>query len=248
MRQDNMTMFQETMRLRKEEQAAADRSPAIKKEKEARLDAVRGCIYGGAVGDALGYPVEFDSERAIFSRYGSRGITEYETDRRTGKALISDDTQMTLFTANGLLVGDTREAMSGDRAWPRVYVTKAYLDWLMTQESSMRQVNRHERNTEEGGYSWLLDVPELYSRRAPGNTCLSALEQEEAGISYEDYIEAKRNHSKGCGGIMRVAPIAVNYRTDMERLDLEGSDICRPRSWSISSTGSYFLRRERNNP
>ena len=225
MSQDNMTMFQETMSLRKEEQAAADRSPAIKKEKEARLDAVRGCIYGGAVGDALGYPVEFDSERAIFSRYGSKGITEYETDRRTGKALISDDTQMTLFTANGLLVGDTREAMSGDRAWPRVYVTKAYLDWLMTQESSMRKVNRHERNTEEGGYSWLLDVPELYSRRAPGNTCLSALEQEQAGISYEDYIEAKRNHSKGCGGIMRVAPIAVNYRTDMERLDLEGAQL-----------------------
>lgn len=132
---------------------------------------------------------------------------------------------MTLFTANGLLVGDTREAMSGDRAWPRVYVTKAYLDWLMTQESSMRQVNRHKRNTEEGGYSWLLDVPELYSRRAPGNTCLSALEQEQAGISYEDYIEAKRNHSKGCGGIMRVAPIAVNYRTDMERLDLEGAQL-----------------------
>ena len=225
MGQDNMTMFQETMGLRKEEQAAADRSPAIKKEKEARLDAVRGCIYGGAVGDALGYPVEFDSERAIFSRYGSKGITEYETDRRTGKALISDDTQMTLFTANGLLVGDTREAMSGDREWPRVYVTKAYLDWLMTQESSMRKVNRHERNTEEGGYSWLLDVPELYSRRAPGNTCLSALEQEEAGISYEDYIEAKRNNSKGCGGIMRVAPIAVNYRTDMERLDLEGAQL-----------------------
>ena len=225
MSQDNMTMFQETMGLRKEEQAAADRAPAIKKEKEARLDAVRGCIYGGAVGDALGYPVEFDSERAIFSRYGSKGITEYETDRRTGKALISDDTQMTLFTANGLLVGDTREAMSGDRAWPRVYVTKAYLDWLMTQESSMRQVNRHERNTEEGGYSWLLDVQELYSRRAPGNTCLSALEQEQAGISYEDYIEAKRNNSKGCGGIMRVAPIAVNYRTDMERLDLEGAQL-----------------------
>ena len=225
MSQDNMTMFQETMSLRKKEQAAADRAPAIKKEKEARLDAVRGCIYGGAVGDALGYPVEFDSERAIFSRYGSKGITEYETDRRTGKALISDDTQMTLFTANGLLVGDTREAMSGDRAWPRIYVTKAYLDWLMTQESSMRQVNRHERNTEEGGYSWLLDVQELYSRRAPGNTCLSALEQEQAGISYEDYIEAKRNHSKGCGGIMRVAPIAVNYRTDMERLDLEGAQL-----------------------
>ena len=229
MSQDNMTMFQETMSLRKEEQAAADRAPAIKKEKEARLDAVRGCIYGGAVGDALGYPVEFDSERAIFSRYGSKGITEYETDRRTGKALISDDTQMTLFTANGLLVGDTREAMSGDRAWPRVYVTKAYLDWLMTQESSMRQVNRHERNTEEGGYSWLLDVPELYSRRAPGNTCLSAL----PSLSITGRI---------WNGWIWKAPSWPRLPMDIL------SDICRPRSWSISSTGSYFPRRERNNP
>ncbi len=97
MSQDNMTMFQETMGLRKEEQAAADRAPAIKKKKEARLDAVRGCIYGGAVGDALGYPVEFDSERAIFSRYGSKGITEYETDRRTGKALQIGGPERRLF-------------------------------------------------------------------------------------------------------------------------------------------------------
>ena len=210
---------------RKEDQAAADWVLEIKKEKEVHLDAIRGCIYGGAVRDALGYPVEFDSERDIFSRYGEKGITEFETDPRTGKALISDDTQMTLFTANGLLVGDTRGAMRGIRGWPRHYVKKAYLDWLMTQESSIQEVNRHERYTKEGGYSWLLDVPELYSRRAPGNTCLSALEEEKAGKRYEDYVEAKRNQSKGCGGIMRVAPIAVQYWTNMERLDLEGAQL-----------------------
>ena len=32
---------------------------AEKKAAESRLSAIRGCIFGGAVGDALGYPVEF---------------------------------------------------------------------------------------------------------------------------------------------------------------------------------------------
>ena len=74
------------------------------KETEVHLDQIRGCIFGGAVGDALGYPVEFYSEEEIFGTFGSEGITSYLPDKKTGKALISDDTQMTLFTADGLLV------------------------------------------------------------------------------------------------------------------------------------------------
>ena len=73
-----------------------------------KLDKIRGCLFGGTVGDALGYPVEFMGEKAIFSQYGDKGIQEYKLDPVSGKVLISDDTQMTLFTANGLLVGDTR--------------------------------------------------------------------------------------------------------------------------------------------
>ena len=68
-------------------------------------------MAGGAIGDALGYAVEFLREGHIFKRYGSGGISAYELDYASGKALISDDTQMTLFTANGLLVGDTRNFM-----------------------------------------------------------------------------------------------------------------------------------------
>ena len=210
---------------RDEDQAEIDRALAEKKATEVHLDAIRGCIFGGAVGDALGYPVEFLQEGTIFNRYGADGITAYEKDRLVGKAVISDDTQMTLFTANGLLVGDTRGAMRGIQGWPRGYVAKAYLDWLKTQNSTIQEVNRHDRYTEAGGYSWLLDVPELYARRAPGNTCLSALEREKAGESFEDYVAAKRNNSKGCGGIMRVAPIAVNYQIDIETLDMEGAQL-----------------------
>ena len=210
---------------RDEDQAEIDRAEKSRKEKEVHLDTIRGCIYGGAVGDALGYPVEFLGEGSIFSKYGSKGITEFEKDPKTGTVLISDDTQMTLFTANGLLVGDTRGQIRGIQGWPRGYVAYAYQDWLLTQESSLEEVNRHERFTKGGGRSWLLDVPELYSRRAPGNTCLSALEREKKGETFDDYVEGKRNNSKGCGGIMRVAPLAVNYQIDMETLDMEGAQL-----------------------
>ena len=40
-------------------------------------DRFRGCLIGGAAGDALGYAVEFLREGQIFRRYGERGITEY---------------------------------------------------------------------------------------------------------------------------------------------------------------------------
>ena len=206
---------------RDEDQAEIDRVSDRLKAAEVRLDAIRGCLFGGAVGDALGYPIEFLTEDSIFSRYGKKGITEYELDH-DGTAHISDDTQMTLFTANGLLVGDTRGAMRGIQAAPRHYVEKSYRDWLLTQETTMEEVNRHDRCTDKGGYSWLLDVPELYSWRAPGNTCLSALQ---IGAYHDDYVKAKINNSKGCGGIMRVAPFAVDYQWDIEALDMEGAQL-----------------------
>ncbi len=208
-----------------EDQREIDYALAEKKKTEVHLDAIRGCIFGGAVGDALGYPVEFLSEGAIFSKYGPHGITAYKKDHRTGKALISDDTQMTLFTANGLLIGDTRGAMRGIKGLPRYYVATAYREWWMTQNYSMESVTRDDRFTDFRRYSWLLEVPELYARRAPGNTCLSALKQEQYGDRFDDYVAAKRNNSKGCGGIMRVAPIAVNYHIDMETLDMEAAQL-----------------------
>ena len=85
------------------EEDAEDVADALErvKETEVNLDRIRGSLVGGAIGDALGYAVEFLQEDQIFRKYGSEGITEY--DLVNGKALISDDTQMTLFTANGIL-------------------------------------------------------------------------------------------------------------------------------------------------
>ena len=133
--QKNFNEFSRNFRdfYRDEDLNDTEKALRARKENEAWLDVIRGCIYGGAVGDALGYPVEFLQEEAIFRIYGERGITSFDKDPEIGKALISDDTQMSLFTANGLLVGETRAAMRGIRGMPRVYVADAYQDWLKTQ-------------------------------------------------------------------------------------------------------------------
>lgn len=96
-------------------------------------DRIRGCLFGGAAGDALGYPVEFLWIDDIRKRYGPGGIQSYDFDGRTGKALISDDTQMTLFTADGILSGLTQNRLNGTSIPLRKYVESAYADWLSTQ-------------------------------------------------------------------------------------------------------------------
>lgn len=170
---------------------------AYKEDKAKRVpDSIRGCLMAGAAGDALGYEVEFMSRRSILSRFGEQGITKFALDRN-GKALISDDTQMTLFTANGMLMGLTRGYMRGIGGRPEKYVNIAYLDWYYTQTSKKR-----EMLIDDWHPTWLRDLPEMAHLRAPGNTCLSACESLFRG-------EKAQNNSKGCGGIMRVAPMAL---------------------------------------
>lgn len=170
---------------------------------------IKGCLLGGAVGDALGYAVEFASLDSIRKRYGSGGIRCY--DLICGKALISDDTQMTLFTANGLLIADTLEKRSGTAQPAVVSIWRAYLDWLSTQG----------HKTGYSHVSWLYNVKELHNLRAPGNTCIQALCGGEMGT-----VERPLNRSKGCGGVMRVAPIGL---------------FCNPRKiplWQICDMGA----------
>ena len=156
-------------------------------------DKIRGCLMAGAAGDALGYAVEFNNRNSIIAKYGEMGITKFALDK-SGKALISDDTQMTLFTANGLLMGITRGCMRGIGGPPETYVEYAYMDWYYTQGGVDR--DRACRCT------WLCFLPEMAHCRAPGITCLSACDRLiNGGEVYND--------SKGCGGIMRVAPMAL---------------------------------------
>ena len=65
-------------------------------------DRVAGCLLGGACGDALGAPVEFLKLSEITASYGPEGITNFDVAYGIVGA-ITDDTQMTLFTVEGLI-------------------------------------------------------------------------------------------------------------------------------------------------
>lgn len=164
----------------------------------------RGCLLGGAAGDALGYAVEFMNESAIWRRFGDSGITAYELI--DDAARFSDDTQMTLFTAVGLLLGEDAGLSGPDGPWID-YILAAYYDWMRTQDG-----------TSPGANCWLNNVPELNARRAPGTTCTSYLRPSRTGT-----VANPQNDSKGCGGVMRVAPIGLyfNVSSEKERLAVD---------------------------
>lgn len=164
--------------------------------KEKSLESFRGCMLGGAVGDALGYAVEFMNNEQIRETYGDAGITRHTLIK--GKALVSDNTQMTLFTANGILVGMTEEYMRGSRRTMERYLHNAYMDWQKTQ--------RLTSTAATGRSCWLYNVSAMHSVRAPGGTCLRSLNSGIMGT-----MEHPINTSKGCGGIMRVAPIGLYF-------------------------------------
>ena len=177
----------------------ADALWLAKKNIEER-DKIRGCLIGGAAGDALGYAVEFIELEEIRSRYSPTGITSYNLDNELGKAIISDDTQMTLFTAYGILVGATRGKMRGISASLESYIYRAYLKWLQSQTGKRNENDERRPN-------WLLEIPELCVPRHPGTTCIHALHSGKMGT-----IEEPINDSKGCGGVMRVAPVALYFK------------------------------------
>lgn len=154
-----------------------------------------GCLLGGAVGDALGAPVEFMSIEEIRVKFGRTGIRDYvPAYGRLGA--ITDDTQMTLFTADGLIRGWIRGQSKGITSYPSV-TAHAYLRWLMTQG------DRSSCEVSPGSEGWLYGHQELHHSRAPGATCISALQQ------MRSLGDVARNNSKGCGGVMRVAPVGL---------------------------------------
>lgn len=161
------------------------------------FDRVRGSLLGGAVGDALGWPIEFLQLTQIRQRYGAEGLTGFLPQYAEGAPQqITDDTQMTLFTAEGLL-------RSEPGADPVPALRRAYLRWLQTQR-------QEEPAADTDG--WLASLPFLYAVRAPGNACMSGLGQQARGfLAPGPFGESGPVNpgSKGCGTVMRSAPFGL---------------------------------------
>ncbi len=181
-----------------------------------RLSRITGCLLAGAVGDAVGAAVEFRSMAEIRRTYGKKGIQDYAPCYgQAGR--FTDDTQMTLFTAEGLLQA-RQSSMDAHEADYRKCVLEAYIRWLGTQGTISK---RSELAYIYQGVLW--NTRELHARRAPGGTCLSGLSRYlgsmESGGGDTDLHPL--NHSKGCGGVMRMAPVGFVSGVDHFALGCE---------------------------
>ncbi|WP_035800807.1 ADP-ribosylglycohydrolase family protein [Kitasatospora mediocidica] len=178
---------------------------------EGYRERVRGTLLGGAVGDALGWPVEFLQLPQIHEQYGPAGITGFEPpehrsrsgriDDRPGD--VTDDTQMTLFSAEGLI--RARLAGGPDGVGPALHA--AYRRWFLTQQQDAPDAGPLPAPYD----GWLLRQPFLYARRAPGRACWSGLEDHPAYRAAVPFGQAGpvNGHSKGCGTVMRSAPFGL---------------------------------------
>lgn len=173
------------------------------------IEHFKSCIIGGAIGDALGAPIEFKSIDQIRSDFGETGLIDYSEAYGRNSA-ITDDTQMTLFTAEGLILSKVRQEYHEDEG----VISAGYhalLRWLYTQETNLQDnlIQNHGICSIVDGV--LMGYKELFSSRAPGNSCLSSLKSGKMGT-----VGDPINNSKGCGGVMRMAPVGLAY-SDSEK-------------------------------
>ncbi|WTI79879.1 ADP-ribosylglycohydrolase family protein [Streptomyces sp. NBC_00726] len=169
---------------------------------------VRGCLLGGAIGDALGNPVEFLSLAGIRRAHGERGVRGLTPDDEGVVGRITDDTQMTLFTAEGLIRAHSRAMSKGIGGAETGIVRNAYLRWLDTQNHPTPPAAPAGHPVRNG---WLRQQPWLYARRAPGNACLTGLAAGHIPDPRGPVGEPGpvNTGSKGCGTVMRSAPFGL---------------------------------------
>ncbi|AGI73885.1 putative dual specifity protein phosphatase/ADP-ribosylation/crystallin J1 family protein-fusion protein [Octadecabacter arcticus 238] len=156
-------------------------------------------LLAGAYGDSLGAEIEFLSLDAIRRQFPD-GISDLPPHQGL-RGAITDDSQMTLFTAEGLIRTHVRGALKGISHPPSV-VHHALLRWYRTQGC------KPHVETDNVG---LITDRRLWARRAPGLTCLSSLGE------VRSLGTPAKNDSKGCGTIMRVAPVALMVPRDQVR-------------------------------
>jgi ADP-ribosylglycohydrolase len=171
----------------------------------------RGCLLGGATADAKSY-----------------------SHKEGGKELVSDNTQMTCFTVDGLIWADERALRKGVYAYiPCLFYS--YQKWYYTQTGNLADKNYDFILKGE-----ILEWEDLFARRGTGETSLDAL----AGSINNTYgtMRNRVNSSKGCGSVMRVAPIGMYFWKNMDmafRIGSESGALTHGHIDAILASGFY---------
>ncbi|MGW0842597.1 ADP-ribosylglycohydrolase family protein [Streptomyces sp. NPDC002787] len=156
---------------------------------------VRGTLLGAAVGDALGAPVDQLTLAEIGEAYGPEWLTDL-APAYGRRGAITDLTQLTLFTVDGLIRAQVRRDTG---VWhPPTDLHRAYLRWAATQ----RDWGPDERRKDDG---WLAREEWLYARRDPSHTCLLGFADETMGT-----LDAPKNPGDaGAEAAARSAPFGL---------------------------------------
>ncbi|MGH7438659.1 MAG: ADP-ribosylglycohydrolase family protein [Polyangiaceae bacterium] len=151
---------------------------------------IQGAVFGAAVGDALGFPVEFvKSLDEIRAKHGPAGVTGYvryweRGDRRF--APYSDDTQMAELVLRTLV-------------------------WQRKRGADLDTTMRHLAT-----YFVLWCYKPVGGHRAPGNSCMAGCRALYSGVPWN---EAGAEDAGGCGSVMRVYPVALAFAADPEKAE-----------------------------
>ncbi|MFB9862459.1 ADP-ribosylglycohydrolase family protein [Rufibacter immobilis] len=192
-------------------------SPEVKFQKR-DISHYRGCLLGGAIGDALGAGSVHQSWTQIKQAYGERGIQDY-VESKDGIGRFTNKTQLLLFTAEGMLRSIHRASIKGIWGAYTTIVWQSYLRWLFTQGidvSTDSSIISRESITS----GWLMEARGLYRKRGGSNTLINSLKY---GIS--GTMSRPVNNSKGSGGLVRVAPIGLLFYKDPEKAFRYGCEL-----------------------
>ncbi|MDR0222205.1 MAG: ADP-ribosylglycohydrolase family protein [Oscillospiraceae bacterium] len=183
-----------------------------------------GAFTGFGVGDAFGYPCRNLTFEEICRRFEKKGCLRLAVNSKTDTALFTDATQMTLFTADGIIWASSAQSLGGGGVDYTAHVFYAYQYWLYTQTKTVAGSE----------YSWLFDkranpyrsglikTKGLYKKRFSSSVNIDAL-LEAKNLGYGKIGGAKNNNGDN-GAVKRVMPAGLFFNYDAVLAFRAGAD------------------------
>lgn len=174
------------------------------------MDKFEGAIFGSALGDAFGYPLMSMSFEEICKTFEKSGARELAISRKTNTALFTEATQMSLFTADGILWASD-EHVAYENGAVASYVFYSYQQWLYMQTKTIA----------DREYEWLFDKEKnpnmsslmkskgLGKPRRLNDTNIDALLDAKGGSF--GTLSKGVNQNADNGAVKRVAPAGLFY-------------------------------------
>lgn len=153
-------------------------------------------LLGGCIGDAIGAPFKYRDVASIADFYPSGLVDKYCTYFSHQGGQISSNSQMTLFTLEGI-VNALKSVGPGKIDNFDPFIKGAYSNWLLTQG--------HDNQFSNPSESALVRDTKFCSVRQPSQTCVDALSAMHPDIGHL----SPQNAAKGCGAITRMSPIGM---------------------------------------